>query len=175
MNVHTLTWLSSTVPGLETGSWPWVLLWQRFLDQCPQRWSVEIYHRAPVSLVWPPGMPSPLSVGPKRAFSMKEVHSRIVSITTTISDFLNRVYCIIYTTQIKGTVHPKMKLFWKCTHPLGHPKRKWVCFFIGTDLEKFSITSLAQQWILCSEWVLHKFVIKTFFTLTIASGQSISP
>ncbi len=68
MNVHTLTWLSSTVPGLETGSWPWVLLWQRFLGQCPQRWSVEIYHRAPVSLVWPPGMPSPLSVGPKRAF-----------------------------------------------------------------------------------------------------------
>ncbi len=27
-----------------------------------------------------------------------------------------------------------------------------VCF-IGTDLEKFSITSLAHQWILCSEWV----------------------
>ncbi len=29
----------------------------------------------------------------------------------------------------------------------------WVCFFIKTDLEKCSITSLGQQWIFCSEWV----------------------
>ncbi len=37
--------------------------------------------------------------------------------------------------------------------PSGHPRD---CFFpIRTDLEKFSITSLAHQWkwILCSEWV----------------------
>ncbi len=35
--------------------------------------------------------------------------------------------------------------------PSGHPS--WVCFFIRIDLEKCSITSLAHQWILCSEWV----------------------
>ncbi len=29
----------------------------------------------------------------------------------------------------------------------------WVCLFIGTDLEKLSIASLARQWIICSEWV----------------------
>uniref|UniRef100_A0A8C1ILD8 Rab GTPase-activating protein 1 n=1 Tax=Cyprinus carpio TaxID=7962 RepID=A0A8C1ILD8_CYPCA len=28
-----------------------------------------------------------------------------------------------------------------------------VCFFIRTDLEKFSIASLVQQWMHCSEWV----------------------
>ncbi len=33
-----------------------------------------------------------------------------------------------------------------------HPKDA-ACFFIRTALEKFSITSLAHQWILCSEWV----------------------
>ncbi len=30
---------------------------------------------------------------------------------------------------------------------------RWVCLFIWTNLEKFCITSLAHQWILCSEWV----------------------
>ncbi len=42
--------------------------------------------------------------------------------------------------------------------PSGHPKCRWVCFFIRTDLEKFSITALAQQWILCSEWVPSEWV-----------------
>ncbi len=37
--------------------------------------------------------------------------------------------------------------------PSGHPRCKWVCFFIWTDLKKCSIPSLAHQWILCSEWV----------------------
>ncbi len=49
----------------------------------------------------------------------------------------------------KGIVHPKRNLY----SPSGHPRCRWVCFFIGTDLGKFSITSLAHQWILCSEWV----------------------
>ncbi len=31
----------------------------------------------------------------------------------------------------------------------GHPK----CFFIETDLEKFSFTSLSHQWMLYSVWV----------------------
>ncbi len=30
---------------------------------------------------------------------------------------------------------------------------RWDCFFIRTNLETFSITLLAHQWILCSEWV----------------------
>ncbi len=29
--------------------------------------------------------------------------------------------------------------------PSGHPRCRWVCFFIGTDLEKFSIRSFAHQ------------------------------
>ncbi len=36
--------------------------------------------------------------------------------------------------------------------PSGHP-RCFFSFFNRTDLEKCSITSLAHQWILCSEWV----------------------
>ncbi len=31
-------------------------------------------------------------------------------------------------------------------------------FLIGTDLEKLIITSLAHQWILCSEWVPSEWV-----------------
>ncbi len=50
----------------------------------------------------------------------------------------------------KGIVHPKIK---KTYSPSGHSRCRWVCFFIGIDLEKFCITSLAHQWILCSEWV----------------------
>ncbi len=41
----------------------------------------------------------------------------------------------------------------KMYSPSGHPRCRWVCFFIGTDLEKFNITSLVHQWIHCSEWV----------------------
>ncbi len=37
--------------------------------------------------------------------------------------------------------------------PSGYPRCRWVCLFIRTDLEKFSITSLAHQLILFSEWV----------------------
>ncbi len=37
--------------------------------------------------------------------------------------------------------------------PSGHPICRWVCFFIRTDLNKFIITPIAHQWILCSEWV----------------------
>ncbi len=35
----------------------------------------------------------------------------------------------------------------------GHLRCRWVCFFIGTDMEKFIITLLPHQWIICSEWV----------------------
>ncbi len=47
----------------------------------------------------------------------------------------------------------KMKIY----SPSGHPAQ-WVFFFFRRDLEKFSITTLAHQWILCSEWVPSEWV-----------------
>ncbi len=46
-------------------------------------------------------------------------------------------------------------LKWKFAENVGYSPsgQRLVCFFIWTDLEKFSITLLAHQWILCSEWV----------------------
>ncbi len=42
--------------------------------------------------------------------------------------------------------------YWRFPHPQA--SQDLDSFFIkGTDFEKLSITSLAQQWILCSEWV----------------------
>ncbi len=35
----------------------------------------------------------------------------------------------------------------------GHPRSRWVYFFIRTNLEKCNVTSLAHQCIICSEWV----------------------
>ncbi len=46
----------------------------------------------------------------------------------------------------------EIKIFWKRTH-LQAIQDVDEFFFTWTDLEKFSITSLAHQWILCSEWV----------------------
>ncbi len=66
-------------------------------------------------------------------------------------------YKAIYSPCIKGIVHPKMKIHWKCTRPQAIYDKyvsRQVCFFIRTNLQKFSITSLAHQWILCGEWVL---------------------
>ncbi len=50
----------------------------------------------------------------------------------------------------------------------GHPKCRWVCFFIRTDLENCSITSLAHQWIPCSEWVPSEWdkTITTIYNMT---------
>ncbi len=55
----------------------------------------------------------------------------------------------------KRKVHPKNKIYsiYSIYSPLGHPRCRWVCFFIWTVLEKCSITSHAHQWMLCSEWV----------------------
>ncbi len=52
---------------------------------------------------------------------------------------------------IKGIIHAKTKISWKCTHPQAIQDVDE--FISSSDLEKCSITSLAQQWILCSEWV----------------------
>ncbi len=45
------------------------------------------------------------------------------------------------------------KILLKIESPSGHPRCRWVCFFMETVSEKCNITSLAHQWILCSEWV----------------------
>ncbi len=62
-----------------------------------------------------------------------------------ISHKISKIHFL--SSLIKGIVH------WKKNMPSGHPKCRWVCFFIWTDLKKCSITSVAHQWILCSEWV----------------------
>ncbi len=48
-----------------------------------------------------------------------------------------------YEPKFKGKVQPQMKICF--THPQAIPRHRWVCFFIRTDLEKCSITSLANQ------------------------------
>ncbi len=54
---------------------------------------------------------------------------------------------------LKERVHPNTKCLSKmCLHSCL-TRCRWICFFIGTDLEKCSITSLAHQCILNSEWV----------------------
>ncbi len=54
---------------------------------------------------------------------------------------------------LKGIVQPEMKIYLSS----GHRRCRLLCFFIGTDWEKFSIISLAHQWILCGEWVPSKY------------------
>ncbi len=51
----------------------------------------------------------------------------------------------------KGTVHSKLKTCWKCAH--SQVIQDVDEFVSSSDLEKCSITSVSQQWILCSEWV----------------------
>ncbi len=58
---------------------------------------------------------------------------------------------------LKGIVGPKIKICWQFTLPQAI--QCWrVCLLIRKDLEKFSITSLAHQWIHCSEWVPSEWV-----------------
>ncbi len=66
------------------------------------------------------------------------------------------VYGIFFSSRshkyrLKGRVHQKNKLL-KISSPSGQPRSRFV-FYQGNNFEKLSITSLAQQWILCSEWV----------------------
>ncbi len=46
---------------------------------------------------------------------------------------------------MKGIVHTKNENLQKMYSPSGRPRCRWVCFFIITNLEKCSITSLAHQ------------------------------
>ncbi len=58
---------------------------------------------------------------------------------------------IYYIIQRKSS--SKNEKLLKIYLPSGHPRWRWVCFFIRTDLEIIRITSPAHKWIICSEWV----------------------
>ncbi len=47
-----------------------------------------------------------------------------------------------------------------------------VWFFVGIDLEKCSIASLSQQWMLCSEWVPSEWVQTADNNITIIHHSS---
>ncbi len=68
---------------------------------------------------------------------------------------LHIVYVILcFLARIKFLLPPHSASESFITHTLTSPSHLgWVCFFIGTDLEKCNITPLAHQCILCSEWV----------------------
>ncbi len=67
----------------------------------------------------------------------------------------------------KVIVHPKNENLLIIYTPSGHPRHKWVCFFMRTDLEKCSITSLAHQWILCSERVNEQKKVTELLKITV--------
>ncbi len=68
--------------------------------------------------------------------------------------FLIFLYCFVVLNKLTiYIVIPKMKICLNCTHPQAHPRHRWVCLRIRRPLEKCSISSLAHQWIPCSEWV----------------------
>ncbi len=54
----------------------------------------------------------------------------------------------------------------KMNSPAGHPGCRWVCFFIRTDFEKFSIASHAHHRIICSEWVPSEWVSKQLIKMS---------
>ncbi len=60
-----------------------------------------------------------------------------------------------YFSDLRKSLHSlsKNKNLLKMYSPFGHLRCRWVCFFIGTDMEKCIITLLPHQWIICSEWV----------------------
>ncbi len=68
-----------------------------------------------------------------------------------------------------------MKICWKCIHPQAISR--YICFFIRTDLEKFMVTSLLHQQILCSEWVPSEWQSKQlinmlqYFTSTLHNSR----
>ncbi len=75
---------------------------------------------------------------------------------------------------VKGIVHPWMKIrILKFTHPLAIQDVDE--FVSSTDLEKFSIPSLAQQWILCSEWVPSEWESKQLIKTSTSNQHHSSP
>ncbi len=55
----------------------------------------------------------------------------------------------------KAIVHTQILISWKCTQLSGHPRRRWVCYVIGKDVENVDLLHL-----LCSEWVPSEWEIK---------------
>ncbi len=82
--------------------------------------------------------------------------------TSGIKVTLSWLHSSIY---VKGIVHPKTNIFSGC------PWCRWVCLFNRTDLEKFSITPLAQQWILLNERVPSKWEFKQLIKKKITSCE----
>ncbi len=56
------------------------------------------------------------------------------------------------------------------SHSGHHPRCRWVWFFIRSE-EMWSITSLAQQWIFCSEWVPSEWVQTADKNITVTHSR----
>ncbi len=52
---------------------------------------------------------------------------------------------------LKGIIQQKIQMCWKCVHP--QVIQDVDEFVSSSGLEKCSIASVSQQWMLCSEWV----------------------
>lgn len=89
-------------------------------------------------------------MGPLLLFGFPFFQFKYIYISMTISVQSSIVKCKwiwvfgLYSLCFKGTVYPKMLNLLKMYSPAGYPRHRWVCFYIGTDLLKFSITSLAH-------------------------------
>ncbi len=68
-----------------------------------------------------------------------------------LSNYIGAIFFLFLPPPSSHILKNKVHYSWKFFSPSCHPR--WICFFMGIDLEKCSITSLAHQWILCSEWV----------------------
>ncbi len=60
------------------------------------------------------------------------------------------------STVLENIVHSKTENKMKMSSPSGRPRCRRVCS--SSDFEKCCIISLAQQWMLCSEWVPSEWV-----------------
>ncbi len=79
------------------------------------------------------------------------------------TQFLKQILDGVHYLHSKRIAHFDLKVSTRmiCFKRIVHPKRKissrsgqpMCSYVIATCLEKFSITSLAHKWILCSEWV----------------------
>ncbi len=64
-------------------------------------------------------------------------------------------YCLIICTPVQNNMHSELLLFHTCSPIKGNLAENSLVdeLVSSSDLEKSSITSLAHQWMLCSEWV----------------------
>ncbi len=102
-------------------------------------------------------------------------------VSIIISTIINNEYLIVHvylsyicfcmaplqSSNAYTNAHSNIKTVLKMSSPSGDPRCRWVCFFIRTDLETFSMTSLVHQWIICSEWVPSEWESKQLINITI--------